>query len=52
MKPVRYCKESLRTIMGLEGKLTDVCKGKLTKDHPEGLRKAVLEGETNGCNVH
>ena len=50
-KPVRYCKESLRTIMGLEGKLTDVCKGKLTKDHLEGLRKAVSEGETNGCNV-
>ena len=50
-KPVRYSKESLRIIMGLESKLTEVCKGKLDKSHLETLRNAVVEGETNGCNV-
>lgn len=50
-KPVRYCKESLRIIMGLEAKLTEVCKGKLDKSHLGSLRTAVSEGETNGCNV-
>ncbi len=50
-KPVRYCKESLRVIMGIEKNLTEACKGKLDKSHLEGLRRSVNEADANGCNA-